>query len=188
MKYEPADIVIYLQNKGIVLKEKSLMAYERESGKILAVGMEAEKLMGTMSEDIVIESPLRQGMVVDYLVAKKMFDGLLQKAWKKKPLIRPRIAICVPNGIEMVEKKAIEDIMYQAGAREVFITDIPIEQFIKEMSEKYQKQYHTVIGITKDEPEKYIKEQITYILKCAKREGVSAKRVEELLLELSEIC
>ena len=55
MKYEPADIVIYLQNKGIVLKEKSLMAYERESGKILAVGMEAEKLMGTMSEDIVIE-------------------------------------------------------------------------------------------------------------------------------------
>lgn len=82
MKYEPADIVIYLQNKGIVLKEKSLMAYERESGKILAVGMEAEKLMGTMSEDIVIESPLRQGMVVDYLVAKKMFDGLLQKAWK----------------------------------------------------------------------------------------------------------
>ena len=148
-----------------------------ESGKILAVGMEAEKLMGTMSEDIVIESPLRQGMVVDYLVAKKMFDGLLQKAWKKKPLIRPRIAICVP-----------EDIMYQAGAKEVFITDILIEQFIKEMPEKYQKQYHTVIGITKDEPEKYIKEQITYILKCAKREGVSAKRVEELLLELSEIC
>lgn len=188
MKYEPADIVIYLQNKGIVLKEKSLMAYERESGKILAVGMEAEKLMGTMSEDIVIESPLRQGMVVDYLVAKKMFDGLLQKAWKKKPLIRPRIAICVPNDIEMVEKKVIEDIMYQAGAKEVFITDILIEQFIKEMPEKYQKQYHTVIGITKDEPEKYIKEQITYILKCAKREGVSAKRVEELLLELSEIC
>lgn len=188
MKYEPADIVIYLQNKGIVLKEKSLLAYEKESGKILAVGTEVEKLTERMSEDIVIGSPLRQGMVVDYIVAEKMFANFLRKAWEKKPLIKPKIAICVPNGIEMVEKKAIEDIMYQAGAREVFITDIPIEQFIKEMSEKYQKQYHTVIGITKDEPEKYIKEQITYILKCAKREGVSAKRVEELLLELSEIC
>lgn len=188
MKYEPADIVIYLQDKGIVLKEKSLMAYERESGKLLAVGAEVERIEGTMLEDIVVESPLRRGIVVDYLAALTMFEAFLQKAWEKKPLIKPKIAICVPNGIEMVEKKAIEDIIYQAGAREVFITDIPIEQFIKEMSEKYQKQYHTVIGITKDEPEKYIKEQLTYILKCAKREGVSAKRVKELLLELSEIC
>ena len=73
MKYEPADIVIYLQDKGIVLKEKSLLAYEKESGKILAVGTEVEKLTERMSEDIVIGSPLRQGMVVDYIVAEKMF-------------------------------------------------------------------------------------------------------------------
>lgn len=152
---------------------ESSLAYEKGSGKILAVGTEAEKLEGTTSEDIVVVSPLRQGMVVDYLVAKKMFDGLLQKAWKKKLLIRPKIAICVPNGIEEVEKKVIEDIIYQARAREVFITDIPIERFTKEMSEKYQKQYHTVIGITKDEPERYIKEQLTHILKCARREGIS---------------
>ena len=129
--YEPADIVIYIHNKGIVLREKSLVAANWETGKIEAVGIEAENMKTKNLKGIYVVSPLRQGMIADYQMAVVLFSRLLLKALGKKPLRKPAVGICVPKGITEVEKKAVEDALIQSGAREVLIADIPVEEFIR---------------------------------------------------------
>ena len=181
--YEPADIVIYIHNKGIVLREKSLVAANWETGKIEAVGIEAENMKTKNLKGIYVVSPLRQGMIADYQMAVVLFSRLLLKALGKKPLRKPAVGICVPKGITEVEKKAVEDALIQSGAREVLIADIPVEEFIREFIEKSPKlasKFKIFIGITKDEPERYIAEEFGQILEYARQEGISDERVEEV--------
>lgn len=181
--YEPADIVIYIHNKGIVLREKSLVAANWKTGKIEAVGIEAENMKTKNLKGIYVVSPLRQGMIADYQMAVVLFSRLLLKALGKKPLRKPAVGICVPKGITEVEKKAVEDALIQSGAREVFIADIPVEEFVREFIEKSPKlasKFKIIIGITKDEPERYIAEEFGQILQYARQEGISNERVEEV--------
>lgn len=181
--YEPADIVIYIQNKGIVLREKSLVAANWKTEKIEAVGIEAENMATKNLEGIYVVSPLRQGMIADYQMAVILFSRLLLKALGKKTLRKPAIGISVPKGITEVEKKAVEDALIQSGAREVFIADIPVEEFVREFIEKSPKlasKFKIIIGITKDEPERYIAEEFGQILEYARQEGISGERVEEV--------
>ena len=181
--YEPADIVIYIHNKGIVLREKSLVAANWKTEKIEAVGIEAENMETKNLEGIYVVSPLRQGMIADYQMAVVLFSRLLLKALGKKPLRKPAIGICVPKGITEVEKKAVEDALIQSGAREVFIADIPVEEFVREFIEKSPKlasKFKIIISITKDEPERYIAEEFGQILEYARQEGISDERVEEV--------
>ena len=181
--YEPADIVIYIHNKGIVLREKSLVAANWKTEKIEAVGIEAENMETKNLEGIYVVSPLRQGMIADYQMAVVLFSRLLLKALGKKPLRKPAIGICVPKGITEVEKKAVEDALIQSGAREVFIADIPGEEFVSEFIEKSPKlasKFKIIISITKDEPERYIAEEFGQILQYARQEGISDERVEEV--------
>lgn len=187
--YEPSDIVIYIQDKGMVLKEKSLVAFNTVSCRVLAYGTEAEGIAREGSKDTVVVSPLRQGMIVDYVVARELFRHLLQKALGKRLFKKPAVVVCVPEGIVAVEKKIMEDVVLSAGARDVMFTDIPVEQFVKEMPEKFPaeyKKYKIVIGITKDEPEEYIKEELGGILQYASREGIPARRVSDLLQSAME--
>ena len=182
--HEPSDIVIYIQDKGMVLKEKSLVAFDTVSCRVLAYGTEAEGIAREGRKDTVVVSPLRQGMIVDFVVARELFRHLLQKALGKRLFKKPAVAVCVPEGIVEVEKKIMEDVVLLAGAREVMFTDIPVVQFVKEMPEKFPaeyKKYKIVIGITKDEPEEYIKEELGGILQYAAREGISAQRVADML-------
>ena len=181
--YEPADIVIYIHNKGIVLREKSLVAANWKTEKIEAVGIEAENMETKNLEGIYVVSPLRQGMIAVYQMAVVLFSRLLLKALGKKPLRKPAIGICVPKGITEVEKKAVEDALIQSGAREVFIADIPVEEFVREFIEKSPKlasKFKIIISITKDEPERYIAEEFGQILQYARQEGISDERVEEV--------
>ncbi|MDE7444108.1 MAG: rod shape-determining protein [Lachnospiraceae bacterium] len=187
--HEPSDIVIYIQDKGMVLKEKSLVAFDTVSCRVLAYGTEAEGIAREGRKDTVVVSPLRQGMIVDFVVARELFRHLLQKALGKRLFKKPAVAVCVPEGIVEVEKKIMEDVVLLAGAREVMFTDIPVVQFVKEMPEKFPaeyKKYKIVIGITKDEPEEYIKEELGGILQYAAREGISAQRVADLLQSAME--
>ena len=133
--WEPADVVIHIQGMGTVLREKSLVAYEHESGKILAFGTEAERMFGMEEQGIRVVSPLRQGMVEDYAVAVQLFTCLLQKAVGKRSWRRPGIAVCVPRGITPVDKKAMEDALLQAGAKEVVLQEFPLKQFLMEEAE-----------------------------------------------------
>lgn len=183
VRYEPADIVIYLQGEGMVLKEKALIAYEEATGKIVAYGAEAERLAGGPAE-VTVVSPLRRGAIADYRAAKVLISHLLRTARRKKSLLKPSIAVCVPRGFTEVDKKAMEDAMYQSGARDVTFSDVPVKQFVEELPEKYPERHHRcriVVGITKEEPERYIAEELQEILRFAEENKISAERVAELL-------
>ena len=186
--FEPADIVVYIQGRGMVLKEKSLLAFDIISKKIIAFGDEVEHLVDHQADNIHIVSPLRRGVIADYVATVQLFKYLLIKAWGKRLLLKVPMAICVPKGLTEVEKKAVEDIMYQIGAKEVFIADIPIERLLKELPvDKNWQKIKIFIGITKDEPKLYITEQYLNIFNYAKQEGISFEEVKQLLEDSKDL-
>lgn len=121
-----ASILVYLKGKGVVLKEPSVVAFDRDTNKIKAIGEEARLMIGRTPGNIVAVRPLRQGVISDYTVTEKMLKHFIQKAMCKRTFKKPRISVCVPSGVTEVEKKAVEDATYQAGAREVAIIEEPI--------------------------------------------------------------
>ena len=121
-----ASILVYIRGKGVVLKEPSVVAFDRDTNKIKAIGEEARLMLGRTPGNIVAVRPLRQGVISDYTVTEKMLKYFIQKALGRKMLKKPRISVCVPSGVTEVEKKAVEDATYSAGAREVAIIEEPI--------------------------------------------------------------
>lgn len=122
-----ASVLVYLKGKGVVLKEPSVVAFDRDTNKIKAIGEEARLMLGRTPGNIVAVRPLRQGVISDYTVTEKMLKYFIQKAiGSKQRLRKPRISVCVPSGVTEVEKKAVEDATYNAGAREVAIIEEPI--------------------------------------------------------------
>ena len=121
-----ASILVYVNGKGVVLKEPSVVAFDRTSNKIVAIGEEARLMLGRTPGNIVAVRPLRQGVISDYTVTEKMIQYFIQKSVGRRSLRKPRIAVCVPSGVTEVEKKAVEDATYEAGAREVQIIEEPI--------------------------------------------------------------
>ncbi|MDE6687199.1 MAG: rod shape-determining protein [Lachnospiraceae bacterium] len=121
-----ASILVYIRGKGVVLKEPSVVAFDRDTNKIKAIGEDARLMIGRTPGNIVAIRPLRQGVISDYTVTEKMMKYFIAKALGKRMFRKPRIAVCVPSGVTEVEKKAVEDATYQAGAREVAIIEEPI--------------------------------------------------------------
>ncbi len=121
-----ASVLVYIKGKGVVLKEPSVVAFDRDSNKIKAIGEEARLMIGRTPGNIVAVRPLRQGVISDYQVTEKMVKYFIQKAVGKKTYKKPRISVCVPSGATEVEEKAVKDATYEAGAREVQIIEEPI--------------------------------------------------------------
>lgn len=121
-----ASILVFIKGKGVVLKEPSVVAFDRDTNKIKAIGEEARLMIGRTPGNIVAVRPLRQGVISDYTVTEKMIKHFIQKAIGKRTFKKPRIAVCVPSGVTEVEKKAVEDATWQAGARSVDIIEEPI--------------------------------------------------------------
>ena len=113
-----ASILVYIKGKGVVLKEPSVVALDRETNKVITFGEEARLMIGRTPGNIVAVRPLRKGVISDYTVTEKMLKYFIDKAVGKRTLRKPRIAVCIPSGATEVEKKAVEDATYQAGARE----------------------------------------------------------------------
>lgn len=122
-----ASILVYVKGKGVVLQEPSVVAYDRDTNRIKAIGEEARLMLGRTPGNIVAIRPLRQGVISDYTITEKMLKYFIQKAVGKNFFgRRPRISVCVPSGVTEVEKKAVEDATYQAGARDVYIIEEPV--------------------------------------------------------------
>ncbi len=121
-----ASILVYVTGKGVVLKEPSVVAFDKDTNKIMAIGEEARLMLGRTPGNIVAVRPLRQGVIADYTVTEKMIKYFVQKAMGKKSYRKPRIAVCVPSGVTEVEKRAVEDATFAAGARSVSIIEEPI--------------------------------------------------------------
>lgn len=121
-----ASILVYVKGKGVVLKEPSVVAFDRDTNRIKAIGEEARLMLGRTPGNIVAVRPLRQGVISDYTVTEKMLKYFIQKAIGKQRFRKPLISICVPSQVTEVERKAVEDAAFQAGARDVKIIEEPI--------------------------------------------------------------
>lgn len=124
-----ANVLVYVSGKGIVLEEPSVVAIEKRTNSVLAVGEEARKMIGRTHGNIVAIRPLKGGVISDYDVTEKMLTYFINKVVDKKGFRRffmPRIMVCVPTGVTEVEKRAVEEATRQAGAREVYIIEEPI--------------------------------------------------------------
>ena len=122
-----ASVLVYVKGKGVVLKEPSVVAFDRNTNKIKAIGEEARLMLGRTPGNIVAVRPLRQGVISDYTVTEKMLSYFIYRTVGKSLFGRkPRISVCVPSGATEVEKKAVEDATYQAGARDVSIIEEPV--------------------------------------------------------------
>lgn len=124
-----ANVLVYVNGKGIVLEEPSVVAIEKRTNSVLAVGEEARKMIGRTPGNIVAIRPLRDGVISNYDITEKMLDYFINKVVDKKGFSRffmPRIMVCVPTGITEVEKRAVEEATRQAGARDVYIIEEPI--------------------------------------------------------------
>ena len=122
-----ASVLVYVKGKGVVLKEPSVVAFDRNTNKIKAIGEEARLMLGRTPGNIVAVRPLRQGVISDYTVTEKMLSYFINRTVGKSLFGRKaRSSVCVPSGATEVEKKAVEDATYQAGAREVSIIEEPV--------------------------------------------------------------
>ncbi len=124
-----ASILVYVKGKGIVLKEPSVVAIDKNTNTVLAVGEEARKMLGRTPGNIVAIRPLKEGVISDYDVTEKMLKYFISKVLGKSSffsLFKPQIMVCVPSGVTEVEKRAVIDATMEAGARKVFLIEEPI--------------------------------------------------------------
>jgi rod shape-determining protein MreB len=121
-----ANTLVYVRGKGIVVSEPSIVAIVRGTSKVIAVGKEAKEMLGRTPENITAIRPIRDGVIADFEVTEEMLRYFIQKAHKRKHLLRPRIIIGVPSGITPVEKKAVQDSAKKAGASEVYLIQEPM--------------------------------------------------------------
>jgi rod shape-determining protein MreB len=120
-----ANSVVYAQGKGIVLKEPTVVAVSVDDNKVVAVGEEAKEMLGRTPESIVASRPMRDGVIADYVVTEAMLRYFIQKVCGKSFFFKPEVMICVPAGCTQVEKRAVEEATYSAGAREVYVIHEP---------------------------------------------------------------
>ncbi|MDA0274221.1 MAG: rod shape-determining protein [Actinobacteria bacterium] len=121
-----ANTLVYVRGAGIVLNEPSVVAINSDNGSILAVGTEAKRMIGRTPGNIIAVRPLRDGVIADFDTTERMLRYFIQKVHKRRFLAKPRLVICVPSGITGVERRAVEEAGYKAGARKVFIIEEPM--------------------------------------------------------------
>jgi rod shape-determining protein MreB and related proteins len=117
--------VVYEQGKGVVLNEPTVVAVVVDDNKVVAVGEEAKEMLGRTPESIVASRPMRDGVIADYVVTEAMLRYFIQKVCGKSFFFKPEVMICVPAGCTQVEKRAVEDATYSAGAKDVFVIHEP---------------------------------------------------------------
>lgn len=121
-----ANVLVYIKGKGIVLREPSVVAIDRDSNRILAIGEEARRMLGRTPGNIIAIRPLREGVIADYDTTESMLRHFIQKVAGKNFFFKPRIMVCIPSGVTTVEKRAVLEAAMQAGARKTYLIEEPL--------------------------------------------------------------
>ena len=121
-----ATTLVYVKGEGIVLCESSVVAVQKGTSNVLAVGEEAKRMLGRTPGNIVAIRPMKDGVIADFEISESMLRYFIRKVHRRNTFIRPRIVIAIPSGITEVEKRAVKDSAEHAGAREVYLVEEPI--------------------------------------------------------------
>ena len=141
-----ASVLVYIKGKGVVLNEPSVVAIDKNTGKLLKVGAEAQAMLGRTPGNIVAIRPLREGVISDYDMTERMLKEFIRKVTSFR-LFKPRIVICVPSGITEVEERAVVDAGIQAGARRVYLIEEPVAAAIGAGIDIAKPDGHMVVDI-----------------------------------------
>lgn len=120
-----ANTIIYVKGKGIVIREPSVVAMDRYTGKILAVGNEANQMIGRTPDNIVAVRPMKDGVIADFDITQSMIKHFIRKS-RVIGIMKPKVVVCIPSGITEVERRAVEEAVMQAGAKEVALIEEPM--------------------------------------------------------------
>ena len=121
-----ANTLVYVRGRGIVLNEPSVVALNTNNGQVVAVGVEAKRMIGRTPGNIVAVRPLKDGVIADFDVTERMLRYFIQKVHRRTRMAKPRIVVAVPSGITGVEQSAVKEAGHQAGARKVYIIEEPM--------------------------------------------------------------
>lgn len=121
-----ANVLVYIKGKGIVLREPSVVAIDRDTNTVLAVGEEARRMLGRTPGNIIAIRPLREGVIADYDTTETMLRHFIQKVAAKSFFFKPRIMVCIPSGVTTVEKRAVLEAAVQAGAKKTYLIEEPL--------------------------------------------------------------
>ena len=121
-----ANTLVYVRRRGIVLNEPSVVALNTNNGQIVAVGVQAKRMIGRTPGNIVAIRPLKDGVIADFDVTERMLRYFIQKVHRRRHLAKPRLVVAVPSGITGVEQSAVKEAGRQAGARRVYIIEEPM--------------------------------------------------------------
>src|SRR5699024_10075271 len=121
-----ANTLVYIKEEGIILNEPSVVAINKDTREVLAVGEEAKNMIGRAPGHIIAIRPRSDGVIADFDVTQVMLKYFIKRAYPKRTLLQPRVVICVPSGVTEVEKRVLEDATIQAGARKVFLIEEPM--------------------------------------------------------------
>ena len=121
-----ANTLMFLKGKGIVLRAPSVVAISRADREVVALGREAQRMLGRTPEGILAFRPIKDGVIADFDVAAKMLRAYFEITGSISLFSRPTVVVCIPYGVTDVEKRAVEDVTYQAGARSVALVDEPL--------------------------------------------------------------
>src|SRR5919108_630166 len=123
-----ANTLVYVRDRGVLISEPSVVAIDKRSGKVLAVGAEAKKMVGRTPANIVAIRPLKDGVIADFETVESMLRYFIGKVHDQFPITpRPRVIVGVPSGVTEVEKRAVQDAAINAGAREAYLIEEPLK-------------------------------------------------------------
>ena len=142
-----ASVLVYIKGKGVVLNEPSVVAIDKNTGRLLKVGAEAQAMLGRTPSNIVAIRPLRDGVISDYDMTERMLKEFIRKVTGGFHLFPPRIMVCVPSGITEVEERAVIDAGRQAGARRVYLIEEPVAAAIGAGIDITKPDGHMVVDI-----------------------------------------
>ena len=121
-----ANVLVYIKGKGVVMNEPSVVALNKDTDEILAVGEEARQMLGRTPSNIIAVRPLRDGVVSDYDITERMLKYFIKKTCGSGRFFKPKIMICIPSGVTEVEKRAVREAAQQAGGKDVYLMEEPV--------------------------------------------------------------
>jgi rod shape-determining protein MreB len=142
-----ATVLIYVKGKGIVLKEPSVVAIDRDTKQVLAIGTQARRMLGRTPGNIIATRPLREGVIADYDITELMLKDFIRRVCGPRLLSRPRVLVCVPAGVTTVEKRAVIEATMQAGARQASLIEEPLAAALGAGLDITQPTGHMVVDI-----------------------------------------